>query len=331
MRDERFSARTFDAGGALSPSILGAIREQLARHGAVHVQHTGLRCPHGGALPDEVLRGLGFGGEDAFPWGGMSSGRTTRRPLGRELRATDEYPAHLWLLPHNEVLYQRTLPARLLFFSATGGPAASGGRTFVHDARLLEGWLRSRGPRGRQLLDDLRRHGLLIEMGFVDERHPLRHENYFRSWQDRFDTNDRDEAEARCRASTHQFDDCWWVEEPVDGGPPCATLMTRIRVPAFHRTAEGEELLFFPRIALDAPALRNGHRRYPLGDGREWTDEELDLLLGAFLATREGVHWRAGDLLLVDNIRYGHSRESFEGPRSIGVAMAGQISAEGAR
>jgi hypothetical protein len=37
------------------------------------------------------------------------------------------------------------------------------------------------------------------------------------------------------------------------------------------------------------------------------------------------VHYRAGDLLLVDNRRYGHSREPFEGPRSIAVALGGRF------
>lgn len=105
--------------------------------------------------------------------------------------------------------------------------------------------------------------------------------------------------------------------------------MTRIRIPAYyHDPITHQESLFFPRIALDAPALLNGYRRYPLGNGRDFSPAELDLLLNAFLATREGVHWQAGDILLVDNIRYGHSREAFSGPRSLGVAMAGMFSTE---
>ena len=162
-------------------------------------------------------------------------------------------------------------------------------------------------------------------MGFVDEGHPEKKHNYFRSWQDRFDTEDPAEAEVRCRAATEQFDACWWRQEPDAPGRP--TLMTRVRVPGAHRDpSSGEEFLFFPRIALDAPSVRNGHRRYPLGDGRALTDDEVDLLLEAFLATREGVHYRAGDLLLVDNLRYGHSREPFEGPRAIAVALGGRFS-----
>lgn len=312
-RARRFTVRSFDAGGAFDDATMAQVRREFDRHGALHVRNTGL----GGALvPDAVLDGLRFGGEHAFPWGGLSSGRTTRRQVSRELRATDDYPARLWLLPHNEVLYQRRMPARLLFFSPTAGDPERGGRTFVHSAERLEAWLRGRGAEGDALLASLRRHGFLIEMGFLDEGHPEKPHNTFRSWQDRFQTADRAEAEARCRASTLQFDDCWWVEESHG----CATLMTRIRVPAFH----GGRLLF-PRVGLDGPALRNGYRRYPRGNGEEFTDAELDLLLNGFLATREGVHYGAGDLLLVDNVRYGHSRESYEGERSVCVAMAGAV------
>lgn len=189
----------------------------------------------------------------------------------------------------------------------------------------MESWIRAQGDRGLALLGELRQHGLLIEMGFLDERHPAKPRNYFRSWQDRFATTVRAEAEARCKASTHQFDDCWWVEDPSEQGSPFFTLMTRIRVPAFF-TGPGGGFMLFPRLALDAPAIENGYRRYPLGNGRDFSPEEQDLLLGAFLATREGIFWKAGDLLLVDNLRYGHSREAFRGPRSIGVAMAGEVS-----
>ncbi len=313
-RDVRFSVRVFDGEGTLNDARSAAIRREFDRHGAVLVQNTGIEVEHAGALPTTILAALGFSPNDSFPWGGMSSGRTTRRALSPELRATDEYPPHLWLLPHNEVLYQRTIPARLLFFSARDVEPDQGGRTFVHEAAALERFLVTNG--GTSLLDGLRRHGLLIEMGFVDEGHPERHLNFFRSWQERFATTDRAEAARRCRAATHQFDECWWKDE----GGGHATLMTRIRVPAFC----GRSLLF-PRIALDPPSVRNGHRRYPRGDGRPFTRGELDLLLHGFLETREGAQWRAGDLLLCDNVRYGHSREAFSGTRSLAVAMAGVV------
>lgn len=328
--ERRFSARTFDAAGGLnpdqiSPVIAAEILREFSRYGALHLKNTGVRAEHAGDLPEPVLQALGFGGADAFPWGGMSSGRTVRKALSRELRATDDYPPHLWLLPHNEVLYQRDLPARLLFFSATDCAPGAGGRTFVHASAGLEARLRRFGAAGAALIGELERHGLLIEMGFLHEDHPVKPLNFFRSWQDRFGTRDRDEAEARCRAARHQFDNCWWRSEP--GG--LDTLMTRIRVPAFHDGSEGRgpegRRMLFPRIALDGPAAVNGWRRYPLGDGRALTEAEIGLLIGAFLATREAVRWQAGDILLVDNLRHGHSREAYTGERRIGVAMAGSV------
>lgn len=326
-RSTRLSARAFDCGGAIDEAVAAAIREQFTRYGAVHVRQTGLRCDDAGALAPSVLARLGFGPEHTFSWGGMASGRTTRKALSRELRATDEYPAHLWLLPHNEVLYQRSMPSRLLFFSARACDAQQGGRTFAHSAREFERYLLRVGAAGRALVARLREQGQLIETGFLDEGHPAKRKNYFRSWQDRFDTRSRDEAEARCRESTHQFDECWWRKEPSHGADARFTLMTRVKVPGFYRDPEtGEEWLFFPRIALDPPAIENGHRRYPWGDGTEMRDDEVSLFLQAFLATREGLHYDAGDILLVDNVRYGHSREAFEGPRSVGVAMAGAFS-----
>ena len=172
---------------------------------------------------------------------------------------------------------------------------------------------------------DLEVHGFVIETGFLHEKHPSKSDNYFRSWQERFDTHDIDLALQRCRAAKDQFDRCWIRD---DGG--YTTLVTRVQIPAFKTLADGSRYLLFPRIALDPPSITNGWRRFPLGNGRELTDAQVDLLLNGFRVTREGFLYNAGDLLLVDNVRYGHSREAYHAAsdRRIGVAMAGRIVAD---
>lgn len=195
------ATRILDLSGTFDAA---AIRNEFDRFGSIHVRNTGIQVKTAGDLSPEILESIGFGTDQLFEWGGLNCGRTQRLALSRELRATDNYPKHLWLLPHNEVLYQRRIPQRLLFFSAT----ACDGRTFTHSAKLLRERLESR-PEGSALVDEFRTHGLRIEMGFIDEHHPDRAKNYFRSWQERFDTNDRERAERLCRASTHQFDECW--------------------------------------------------------------------------------------------------------------------------
>jgi hypothetical protein len=271
------------------------------------------------------LEELGFGESEQFKWGGLTSGRTNLKYISKSMRETDDYPQDLFLLPHNEILYQRFMPERLLFFCSLPTKAGQGGRTFVHSAEKAEASISGCGPEGQALLRKMREYGFTIITGFLDENHPEKSKNYFRSWQDRFGTRSREEALHVCQESKHQFDSCHWMEEPA--GPNVAasyTLMTSITIPAYKTDPrDGKSYMLFPRIALDDPQPHNGHRRFMLGNGEELTQVETAILLQAFLATREGCYYNAGDILLVDNIRYGHSRESYAGTRKIYASMAG--------
>ncbi len=48
----------------------------------------------------------------------------------------------------------------------------------------------------------------------------------------------------------------------------------------------------------------------------------MQLLNQAYEAHTVREPWQSGDLLLVDNIRTAHSREPYEGPREVLVALA---------
>ncbi len=325
---EELPANIFDAEGELTPAKMAAVRLRFADLGALQVVNTGLKAAQQHDVPMPVLEGLGFGEQEQFKWGGLTSGRTNLEYISKCMRETDDYPHHLFLLPHNEILYQRFMPERLLFFCSRPTVEGSGGRTFAHCAKKTEKFIASCGQAGRELLRKMRAYGFTIETGFLDENHPEKAKNYFRSWQDRFGTSDPDEAIAVCRQSTHQFDSCEWMEEPVraTNGAPVPTLMTSITIPAFKTDSrDGETYMLFPRIALDGPRAHNGHRRFLLGNGQELSPAETCILLHAFLATRQGKYYNEGDILLVDNIRYGHSRESFEGDRKIYASMAGMF------
>ncbi|MBL7480716.1 hypothetical protein [Legionella bononiensis] len=323
---EQFSMRIFDAKGKLNDRNLALIQKEFNLWGALHLINTGLKPQHGGDIPDELINALGFGPEQQFKWGGQYSGRTQLHYLSKHMRETDQYPPELFLLPHNEILYQRFMPENLLFYSVHPTPACQGGRTFVHSAKQVEQLIAQSGEDGLELLSKLKQHGLLINTGFLDENHPNKKENYFRSWQDRFGTSSREEAMKRCKESTYQFDNCAWQKEEILGidGKPSYTLMTSIKIPAFKKNEQdGESYLLFPRIAFDLPKARNGYRTYPLGNGEELTVNEKNILLRAFWDSRQGRTQQSGDLLLVNNIQFGHARESYKGKRQISVSMAG--------
>lgn len=324
--NEKFTMRVFDAKGNLNDTKLALIQQEFNEWGALHIINTGLKPAHGGDIPEEIIEAIGFGEQNQFKWGGQFSGRTQLQYLSKNMRETDHYPHDLFLLPHNEILYQRFMPASLLFYYVTPTTSGCGGRTFVHSAKQVEQLIAESGKEGINFLNKMKKYGFLIITGFLDENHPQKKDNYFRSWQDRFGTHSREEALKICKESKYQFDDCDWQKESVMGtdGKPSYTLMTRITVPAFKiDEQDGEPYLLFPRIALDSPKAQNGYRSYPLGNGEELTIKEKNILLRAFWESRQARNSEIGDILLVDNLKFGHSRESFVGNRKVSVSMAG--------
>ena len=153
--------RIFDARGKVNAHNVSYILEDFMCHGALHIINTGLQCKRPGEFPLEIRDLLGFEESAQFPWGGTNSGRTSRTELGNGVFSTDYYPSHLFLLPHNEILYQRHMPTRLLFFSTQS--AVVGGRTFVHSSKVLERFLLREGKTGKNLLKKMYQYGFRID------------------------------------------------------------------------------------------------------------------------------------------------------------------------
>ncbi|MFJ1608663.1 TauD/TfdA family dioxygenase [Streptomyces sp. NPDC088253] len=63
-----------------------------------------------------------------------------------------------------------------------------------------------------------------------------------------------------------------------------------------------------------------GQRRF--GGGDPIGPDIVQLLNDTYTAHTAREPWQAGDLMLVDNVRTAHSREAFQGPREVLVAMA---------
>ena len=61
------------------------------------------------------------------------------------------------------------------------------------------------------------------------------------------------------------------------------------------------------------------------GNGDPIGEDVVDLLNETYEANTAREAWQAGDLLLVDNIRTAHSREPYEGPREVLVALADPV------
>ena len=61
------------------------------------------------------------------------------------------------------------------------------------------------------------------------------------------------------------------------------------------------------------------------GDGAPIEWEVLDEVREAYRALAVPVEWRAGDVMIVDNVLVAHGRAPFQGPREVIVAMSGPM------
>ena len=77
-----------------------------------------------------------------------------------------------------------------------------------------------------------------------------------------------------------------------------------------------------PRIPGRCLRRRRAAVQHPVRDGDPIGEDVVQLLNDAYEANTVREPWRAGDLLLVDNVRTAHSREPFTGPRDIVVGMS---------
>jgi alpha-ketoglutarate-dependent taurine dioxygenase len=242
---------------------------------------------------------------------------TARTEQANRIFTSTEYPADQEILMHNENSYATSWPARLWFCCLV--PAADGGATPLADSRAV---LRAIDP---GLRARVRERGVLYVRNYSDF--------VDLPWREVFQTSARDEVERYCRSAGIAFD---WRP---DGGlttRQVAQGVTRHRVtgePVWFNQAH----LFHPSGLPDA--LREAlldvvdedelPRQAFYGDGTPFATGELAHIRDVYREAATDFGWRAGDVLLVDNVLVAHGRRAYAGPRKVLVAMAGRDGAQG--
>lgn len=238
-------------------------------------------------------------------------GASPRVKLGDGVYTSTEYPQNYTLSLHNELSYTYRWPDHLFFCCVM--PSGQGGETALGDSRaILKGI-------DEKVVREFKRKGIM----YVRNLHGGGGSGY--SWQEAFETDDRRAIEEHCRAGGVRFK---WKD---DGG---LTLIEVRPATALHPTT-GEEVWFnqadgFHPSGIDREAyellisvMREEEFRLNsyYGDG---TPLELSSLNHAREVMRREmtlVPWRAGDILILDNLLAAHGRMPFTGARRILLAM----------
>jgi TfdA family taurine catabolism dioxygenase TauD len=233
-----------------------------------------------------------------------------RRRLGRGVWSGPAWPATSPMCMHHELGWETEPPSHLLV--ACLKQAESGGRTGVADGRVVLGLL----PNG--LVERADSAGWTLTRRHAEGVVGM-------PWPTAFASMDRSDVEAYAAAEDIEL--TWSAD----------CLVTRRIRPAIRMTgADGvpawSNLLAFCSEWTMDPMVRDylvetlGRDALPyeteFGDGSPFTADDVETVNGAYDQATAYIAWRAGDVLLLDNVRTAHSMEPFTGDRQMAVLHA---------
>lgn len=298
-----------DTPDALADWIAGhqaQLNGWLCRHGAVLLRGFGVDTPERfrrvvAAFRPELVRYVG--------------GDSPRSAVGDRVYTSTEFPPQMEIGLHNELSYTRAWPAHVFFCCLVA--ARSGGETHIADSRRVIACMDS------EVRDRFAQKGVIYRQHLRDDSLA----GPGKSWQESFETDDRSRVEHICREQdmTFRWTDrglCTSIHNPaVLAHPVTGERCWFSQADLWHArfdTVKAQEL----RADNDAPEQQaiGSHACY--GDGSEIPLADLHAVRAAYSEAEVVFRWRAGDVLMLDNVLAMHGRKPFDGERRVLVAMA---------
>lgn len=275
-------------------------RDALNRAGAVLLRGPVLREDAAelalSIIDDELL-------DDAF-WS------TPRTKVGGKTLTATEYPSPRTIHLHSEMAYMKIWPRYVAFHSIV--VADEGGETTICNIDTVS--------------DDLGgRLAAFAEKGVTYRR--TFQKGIDVAWQQAFQTTDRADVEEVAKRTgmtlEWQSDDALITTHTAQG-----TVTAQDGRPIYFNQAHLFHASALEPEAREAIETLYGADRLPrqafYGNGSPIALEDIDAIRTAFERHQTGMHWREGDVLILDNMRYAHGRLPFKGRRRLHVAMARQ-------
>ncbi|MFC6632383.1 TauD/TfdA family dioxygenase [Microbulbifer taiwanensis] len=282
-------------------------KEKLLVHGAVWLRNFGVDTVE---RFDESLQQFKTSGLLDY-----TGGNSPRTKLSTGIYTSTEYPPEYFISLHNELSYTDQWPDHLFFCCVTAPEQY--GNTLIADGRKI-----------LQLLDPE-----VVEM--FEQRKVTYIRNlhdgtgfFGASWQDTFETQDKDEVTEFCKKSNIDFE---WKK---DGGLRTMQLglgvathpVTKEKVwfnqaDQFHASNHPPDY-YAAMVDMCGGKLDELPQHACFGDGSEMSDEVLDSIRNAFKQLTVYFPWRKGDVLIIDNMLMAHGRAPYSGDRKILVAMS---------
>lgn len=276
----------------------------VAEHGALLVRGLGLRDAETvGRVSRELLHEVVVEREGFAP----------RQSLADGVYSSSEWPADQPMCMHHELSYAREVPGTVLFACLTA--SASGGVTGVADSQEV---LRDLPA---PLVERFEAVGWRLDRNYT--------ETIGGGLATAFGTADRAAVETYCAARGIEAE--WRGDGDLRTRQRAAAVL---RHPVTGRRGWFNQIAFLNEWTLD-PVVREylkfefGEDGLPFntmyGDGTPLDEDTVLAINSAYDKHTLREPWRAGDLMIVDNLRMAHSREPYEGTREIAVVLGDPV------
>ncbi|HEY6944632.1 MAG TPA: TauD/TfdA family dioxygenase [Candidatus Acidoferrum sp.] len=284
-----------------------ALRALVTEHGALLVRGLGL---HDVAETEAVFRQLGslMVEREAF---------APRSRFSEGVYSASKWPPNQHMCMHHELSYALEPPG-LMLFACLVAPT-SGGETPMADSPTVLNALPA------DLVKRFERVGWLLIRNY--------NEDIGATVAEAFGTDDRGAVESYCHANAIQFE---W--QPNGGLRTWQRRSAVMRHPCTGQRCWFNQIAFLNKWTIDDPELREylvdtyGEDGLPFntcfGNGDPIGADIVQVVDEVYEKNTARERWQVGDLMLVDNVRTAHARESFEGHREVLVAMADAVPAD---
>lgn len=280
-----------------------ALRALVTEHGSLLVRGLGLRDAAGTEAVFRKLASL-MNETEAF---------APRQRHSQGVYSSSKWPPNQQMCMHHELSYALETPGLMLFACLV--PATNGGATPVADSPTVLNAVPA------EVVERFEQLGWLLIRNYNDD--------IGSSLTEAFGADERRAVENYCRAHAIEFE---WK-----GDGSLRTWQRRraiVRHPLTGQRCWFNQIAFLNEWTID-PEVReylvdmHGEDGLPFntrfGNGDPIGADVVQLINEVYEANTMREQWQAGDLMLVDNIRTAHARESFEGPREVLVAMADAV------
>jgi hypothetical protein len=240
-------------------------------------------------------------------------GNSPRTKLSGKIYTSTEYDKTQRITMHNELSYSAKWPNKLFFTCVQ--PAFTGGETLLADSRQI---LRAMP---RDIVSEVAAKGVIYSRNLHGGT------GIGPSWQETFETKDKNQLEAYCRSYNIDFEwgrnDSLRLKQRAKGILAHRLTNEKVwfnQIDQFHPCHLGEEMLEAVCVLYDSP------EDYPMyvkfGDGSEIDEAVVRAIINTIDVVTVAPVWERHELLIIDNELVSHGRNPYTGSRSVLVAMS---------